>query len=463
MASSRSSPPEVRGRIPGSANSGTDPEFAEFGVRPRILGDAAVCVGLSGGLDSVVLLDVMAAEARASGRTLRAVHVHHGLSPNADRWADFCAGICEALGVALTVERVQVDRRSGEGLEAAARAARYAVYAARSEPFVALAHHADDQAETILLQLLRGAGLKGVAAMPELRALPGSAVRLYRPFLAIARSRLAAHARARHLTWIEDESNAALVHDRNYLRHEIAPRLEARFPAWRENTARLGRHAAQAAELLDELARIDGAEHEPESLALDRKLTAARRANALRAFLARQGRAMPSEARLAEIARQLYGARPDARVRIDHDGISLVRHRGRVILESGLAQLAPWSVAWHGERDVDLGGARGKVHFEPATGAGLGVEAIAAGSWHFGPRGGGERLRPAAGKRSRTLKNLLQEAAIPAWHREKLPLLFDGERLVWAPGIGMDADYACAPGAKGLLPAWRVAAELPLC
>ena len=444
-------------------SSGTDPELTEFGVRPRILGNAAVCVGLSGGLDSVVLLEVMAAESRVSGRALSAVHVHHGLSPHADRWAEFCARLCAAHGLKLTVERVQVDRRSGMGLEAAARAARYAVYAARSEPIVALAHHADDQAETIMLQLLRGTGLKGVAAMPEMRTLPGSAVRLYRPFLAIARSTLAEHARARNLQWIEDESNAERIHDRNYLRHEIVPLLDARFPAWRENTARLGRHAAQAGELLDELARIDGAEREPEALALDAKLSEARRANALRAFLARMGRAMPSEARLAEMARQLYGARPDARVRIDHDGISLVRHRGRVLVEGGLATLAPWSVPWHGERDVDLGGERGKVHFEPATGEGLGAEAIATGSWHFGPRGGGERLRPAAGKRTRTLKNLLQEAAIPAWHREKLPLLFDGERLVWAPGIGMDADYACEPGATGLLPAWRVAADPPLC
>src|SRR5262249_44455315 len=158
-------------------------------------------------------------------------------------------------GIALDVVRAHVERAASEGLEAAARAARYAVYAARPEPIVALAHHLDDQAETLLLQLLRGTGLKGVAAMPELRALPGSFVHIFRPLLAVPRERLRAHAVAHRLAWVDDESNASLEMDRNYLRHEIAPRLDARFAGWREAAARFARHAAAADALAGELAR----------------------------------------------------------------------------------------------------------------------------------------------------------------------------------------------------------------
>jgi tRNA(Ile)-lysidine synthase len=410
-------------------------------------------VGLSGGLDSVVLLDLLARIAPARGHRVSAVHVHHGLSPNADAWAAFCAQACAGRDVPLHVERVEVDRAAAEGLEAAARAARYAVYTARPEPVVALAHHLDDQAETLLLQLLRGTGVKGGAGMPEMRQLPGSRVRIFRPLLPFSRGALRDHALARGLRWIEDESNASLGHDRNFLRHEIAPRLDERFAGWREALARFARHAASAADLLRELARIDGVgARAGEGLRLDPGLDDARRANALRALLALEGLPMPSEARLAEMARQLYEARGDARVRVRHAGAVLVRHRGIVQVAAALSDDAGWRLEWHGEPDVDLGAGRGRVRFERATGAGL-AEAIGPG-WHFARRRGGERLRLDAGRPSRTLKNLLREAAVPEWQRDRLPLLFHGERLAWAPGIGVAAEFACAPGMPGLVPAW---------
>ncbi len=377
---------------------------------------AAICVGLSGGLDSVVLLDVLARIAPARGHALAAVHVHHGLSRNADAWARFCGEVCEAHGVALATERVEVARNASEGMEAAARAARYAVYAARAEPFVALAHHLDDQAETLLLQLLRGTGLKGLAGMPEVRALPGSRVSLFRPLLGVPRAALREHARAGGLRWVEDESNASLGPDRNFLRHEIAPRLDARFAGWREAAARCASHAAAASRLVDELARLDGVPAAPgEGLALDAGLAPARRANAVRAFLALEGLAMPSQARLAEMARQLYEARGDARVRVFHDGAALVRHRGRARVARGLAngEATAWRVRWRGEARIDLGAGRGEVRFAPTRGAGIAAALGRSGEWHFAARFGGERLRLAAGGPARTLKNLLREAAIP--------------------------------------------------
>src|SRR5258706_8650830 len=222
MASSRSSPNrnQNRGQTPVRGLTPTLPRGENWGVTPVLVlpPGSPVCVGFSGGVDSAVLLDALVEE---GARPVSGVHVHHGLSPNADAWADFCRDFCASRKVPLTVERIQVDRKSAEGVEAAARRLRYAVYAARPEPFVALAHHLDDQAETVLLQLLRGTGLKGVAAMPQMRALAGSAVSIYRPFLAFPRAALLEHAKAAGLAWVEDESNLSSVHDRNYLRSEL--------------------------------------------------------------------------------------------------------------------------------------------------------------------------------------------------------------------------------------------------
>jgi tRNA(Ile)-lysidine synthase len=389
-----------------------------------------------------------------------AVHVHHGLSPNADRWAEFCRGFCAARGVPLAIERIAVDRKSPEGVEGAARRLRYAVYAARAEPYVALAHHLDDQAETVLLQLLRGTGLKGVAAMPAMRALPGSKVHLYRPLLSLSREALVARARARGLEWIEDESNDSTRYDRNYLRHDVAPLLDARFPGWRESVARFARNAAGANDLLEELARKDGALDA--RLLIDPALSPARRANALRAFLASNGLPMPSEARLEEMSRQLYEARGDARVALEHAGIVVRRQRDAVHIDAD-PRAERWRVPWRGEDDVDLGAGRGHVRFERARGRGLAAALASGTEWHFMPRAGGEKIRLDARRPTRTLKNLLQEHDVPEWQRDRLPLLFRGAELAWVPGVGIAAKFACETGAEGILPCWTVPGRPPLC
>jgi tRNA(Ile)-lysidine synthase len=173
---------------------------------------------------------------------------------------------------------------------------------------------------------------------------------------------------------------------------------------------------------------------------------------------------MPSEAKLAEMARQIYGARPDARVKLSHDGHAIRRYRGRLHVQpDGAGSAAAYRVAWAGEPEVALGEGRGAVRFERATGAGLGWEGPAEGAWFFAPRTGGERLRLRSSGPSRTLKNLLQERGVPPWQRDVLPLLFHGERLVWVPGVGIEADYACREGRPGLRPCWEVAGNAPLC
>ena len=400
------------------------------------------------------MLDLLADCARAGAIELAALHVHHGLSPNADAWTRACEAFCATRGIALSIERVQV-RPGGEGPEAAARAARYAAYGRRAEEFVALAHHREDQAETVLLQLLRGTGLRGASGMPQLRTLAPGGPQLFRPLLDVPREAIRAHAHANGLAWVEDESNARRDADRNFLRHDVAPLLDTRFPGWRGALARFAQRAASAQDLLEELSRSGRAAHHahPEVQLVS-----------LRDVLAAHGLRMPSESRLADMARQLYGARGDAQVRLEHDAHVVRRYRGKLYVQPAGAPQGPYRVAWSGERELALGAGRGSVRFEPVAGAGLAAEVPAGdGRWFFAPRAGGERMRLRAAGPSRTLKNLLQERAVPPWQRSMLPLLFHGERLVWVPGVGIDADYACRDGRQGLRPCWEVAGSAPLC
>jgi tRNA(Ile)-lysidine synthase len=219
--------------------------------------DGAVTIALSGGVDSMVLLDVVSRLREASSASpglsslsVDALHVHHGLSPNADMWAEFCTAQCATRGVPLKVVRVAIDRQTteGQGIEGLARARRYEALRAHGAKWTLAGQHADDQAETVLHQLLRGTGLAGLAAMGETREFaPGQW--LVRPLLGVTRGDIEAYAAAHQLRWIEDESNADTAYLRNYIRHDLAPLIAARFPHYRASLARAARHAAEAAAL----------------------------------------------------------------------------------------------------------------------------------------------------------------------------------------------------------------------
>ena len=204
----------------------------------------------------MALLDALSILVARHPIVLSAIHVHHGLSPNADCWAEFCAEQCAARGVSLSVHRLQLARKPGQSLEAIARSARYERLLATDVDIIALGHQCDDQAETLLLQLMRGAGPHGLAAMPAYR--PGRPA-LIRPLLNLSRATIAAFVRSRTLSWIDDESNANPAHKRNVLRTEVAPRLRAYFPGYPKTLERAARHQAEAARLLDELAALDAA------------------------------------------------------------------------------------------------------------------------------------------------------------------------------------------------------------
>ncbi|MBI4998176.1 MAG: tRNA lysidine(34) synthetase TilS [Rhodocyclales bacterium] len=282
--------------------------------------------GLSGGIDSVVLLHVV----RALGRPLAAVHVHHGLSPEADHWAGFCQALCESWSIPLQVVRVDVERNSADGLEGAARRARHAVYAGVAADWILLGHHRGDRAETMLFNLLRGAGVRGAGAMPERSG------RLLRPLLEVGRADIADYARAHELQWVDDHSNADTRYARNFLRHGILPLIQPRFPAVEQRLASAAARFAEAADLLDDLARLDLGGREP-SFPLDIECLAAlsepRARNLLRYLLTRQGVGIPSEERLAEALRQCLAAAPDRHPALAFGRHVMRRKAGRIVLD----------------------------------------------------------------------------------------------------------------------------------
>jgi tRNA(Ile)-lysidine synthase len=397
----------------------------DHALRVARLEGCRIVVAFSGGVDSVVLLHAVHTLQPKYRLSLRAVHVNHGLSPNASSWAQFCRRYCRALGVPASVKRVKISRK-GKGLEAAAREARYAVLSQQPADAVLVAHHLDDQAETVLLNLLRGAGGRGASAMPGLGGL-GEKV-LLRPLLGISRATIAEYAQRHALQWIEDESNAEEALTRNFLRRRVGPLLSERFPRWRENLARAARHFAQG------------------------ELDANR---LLREFLRGKGLRAPSEAKLREMLRQLGG--DGARTAIRHDGSVLRVYRGSVRLEPDASSTAGFSPQpWAGARRVELSPGMGEVRFRMASkrGQGLDPALIGRGAWHVQRRRGGERLQPDPRRPRRTLKNLFQEAGVPPWERDAMPLLFCGDDLVWAPGLGIDCRYV-ARAQRGLLPEWR--------
>jgi len=380
-----------------------------------------VAVGLSGGLDSVVLLHAMHGLAPQFGYKLFAVHVNHGLSPNAGDWQRFCSTFCLDLGVPFKAITVKVKRQKS-GLEAAARTARRAAFLKLRVDAIALAHHLDDQAETVLFNLLRGTGLAGASGMPVQGRLGRKL--LLRPLLGVPRRAIRAYAAEHRLGWIEDESNADESLTRNFIRRRVGPLLEEKFPRWRENLARAARHFASAE--------------------LDAQTM-------LRAYLKGQGLRAPSEAKLLEMLKQLGSGSAT----IAHDGMVLRRYREKIFTEKEKARALFKPQTWKGEARLELPALGGELRFMRVRGGGIASSTIKGKKLQVRLRSGGERLRPDARRPSRTLKNLFREAGVPPWERERLPLLFCGEDLVWAPGLGVDAKFLSAGGESAILPDWR--------
>ena len=435
-------------------------------------------LALSGGADSMALLDILAQLRPSLHFQLSALHVNHQISPHAGAWAAFCAGQCAARQVPFQAVTVELGHRHGDSLEERARAARYQVLSRQQADFVALAQHLDDQAETLLLQLLRGAGVKGLSGMgewcegtktgrsvqgyrpePTIHRQPVGSASLeptyLRPLLNVPRRLILDYAQANDLRWVEDESNADIAYDRNYLRHQILPELEQRFPAYRDTLARVGLHQAESAQLLDELAQLDGADALAEGrleVAVLGSLSLPRGRNLLRCWLGRQGVRMPSALRLEEILHQLCGARDDAQIRIVVGEAVIRRFRGEVRVEFRADHTGhELERTWNLDGAVELPECGGRLRAERMAGQGLSLARLGGEGVTVRLRQGGERFRPDCRRPNRSLKKLLQEADMPPWQRQHLPLLFCGDRLVFVPGFGVDCEYQAQAGEPGVV------------
>lgn len=394
-------------------------------------------VAYSGGGDSQALLHALVNGA-AGTRAVRAVHVHHGLQPDADAWADRCSTHCAAWGVEFEVVRLNARARAGDSPEARARELRYRALRqglARGDALLT-AHHADDQAETLLLQLLRGAGPAGLAAMPAI--VPFGTGWHVRPLLPLRRTALRAYLERFGLDWIEDPSNQEWKTPRNYLRHRVMPLIEAYWPA---ATVTLGRAAALQAEtqgLLMHLGRrdLEAASHSLSGV-LDvdalRALPDARLHNAVRVWLSDKGLPLPSRQRLSSLRRMLE-ARVDGRAQLCWPGAELRRYRDGVYAGAPLPRHDPTVVIdWDPSQPMDLPGVGMRLCAEDLRCDWRGLKSAGA-RFTIRFRSGGERCRPSPRGAARALKTLLQEAGVPPWLRDRIPLLYADQRLIEVVG-----------------------------
>jgi tRNA(Ile)-lysidine synthase len=415
---------------------------------------------------------------------LYAFHVHHGLSPNADAWLAHCERACAALGVTFASRRITLDDKRS-GTEAAARKQRYAALGEMCREhgikLLLTAHHQDDQAETILLQLLRGSGPAGLSGMDTANRAPGllgsDDILLARPLLAASRAELEEYVRAHGIAHIEDESNADQRYARNALRHSVMPQLERAFPGYQERFARSARHAQSAQRLLDDLAADDlrtclrpSAEQRPAALppvapargtqtlaapaagpseptdpraSLDlarlRALSEDRCNNLLRHWFAKRNIRLPSTSWLAEMREQALTARDDANLRVTHPDCEVRRHRDRLYLVERRDPLPDEDqhFRWNGETHIDFPALGGTLHIELAA-EGLDPDWLREQLLAIGKRKGGERLKPATNRPTRDLKHHYQSLGVPTWERDRATIVSIPGQLLYATGIGMD-------------------------
>lgn len=416
-------------------------------------------VGFSGGVDSTVLLHLLLKwrDANPDAPPLTAIHINHGLQGAADGWGSHCESLCKEMHIPLLRRRVEV-RAGSRGLEAAARDARYRVFEEQLRPgeVLFLGHHNDDQVETFFLRLLRGAGVRGLAAMPARRSL-GEGL-LARPLLAFARTDIEAYAARHALRWVEDPSNLDPRLDRNFLRQEVLPLLASRWPGYRRTVSRTGAHMAASASLIDALLPLPATVHSVTGdpgipLAALGDCAGEGAAQALRNWLQAAGLRAPDSGPLREFLRQLHEAGTRTRPRLQCSDYTLQRYRDAVYLLPAPAtppgeplELAPGEC-------LDIPGV-GRVALEPARAGGLllGARDRPRLAW----RAGGERCRLQGREGSRSLKKLLQESGVPPWWRARVPLLLLGDELLAAGMLGAchSSRWRQPPASEG--PLWEL-------
>jgi len=422
-------------------------QFLEAHLHPGV---RRLVVACSGGLDSMALLDVVAARAHLNRYTLHVVHVHHGLSRFADDWAEQVRQVSAKYQTSFCKLSVRVA--DAGSLEGAAREARYRVIAGelKAGDVLLTAHHRNDQAETVLLRLLRGSGVRGLSGMHAVSDLPYSEGRfqLWRPLLTVDRLQLELYARSRGLVWVDDASNQDIRHDRNALRHGIIPELESRWPQAVPVLALTAQRMQEADSLLNDLAMLDLQPLLRENFTLCvsglQTLSRTRQINLLRFWLLRQGLPAPDRPGLHRILDEVCAARCDGTPEFNWRLAEVRRYRDQLYAMKPLPKAdSNVRVLWQ-DRESPLLLPSGMT-LSPVSGGWAGIRLSLwrqAGAVEIRFRQGGERLRIDGSGHHKALKNLFQEAGIPPWQRQCWPLVYVDGVLALVPGIGLNADFA---------------------
>jgi len=416
-------------------------------------------VAFSGGLDSHALLHALCKLRAVLDAEIGAVHVNHGLQQDADHWESHCRQVCAGLQVPYVSLTVDGKARRGESPEAAARSARYTALAdwLPAQHCLLTAQHQDDQAETLLLQLLRGSGVNGLAAMPAMTML--GAGRHLRPLLAVSRELLHQYAEANRLVWIEDPSNADAAFDRNYLRQQVLPVLRERWPAVASSLSRSASHCADAAQLLADLAEQDlhalsGRENTLSLTGLV-ALPHTRQGNVLRHWIKLLAGKTPSAAVLARIMNDVIGSRRDSEPCVRWGSFELRRYREELFLlrqagSEDQSAVLDWVLAG----PLALPGKGGTLTTTPATGGGIRAAAVPDGRVRVTWRQGGEWCMPAGREHHHRLKKLFQEQGVPPWERSRIPLIYIQDRLAAVAGMWVCEPFQAGPAESGLVINW---------
>ena len=414
----------------------------------------SMTVALSGGIDSVVLLYLLHQLQKTQNFTLKASHVHHGLSKNADKWVKFCEKLCTKLSVPLDVHYIKLPQKKSLGIEGEARQLRYEKLLQTKTDLVVLAHHEDDQAETFLLQLIRGAGVKGLSSMAHFDA----SRRLWRPLLNASRIDIESYAKKYKLKWIEDESNQNIDFDRNFIRSKVLPILKNRFNHIIKVISRSSAHLAEAQNLLDDLAKLDlkselksiHYSHKLKVKALE-KLSNVRAKNALRFWLEINDQLMPSRDLLDELLRQVLTAKKDATIKIQlSKEFEIRRYQDAIyIVPKNHKNLKNYEIIWQGESEILLPNGT-QLNFKQVKGRGINLKFLRDQKLKIRNRQGGESFKPDSKRPTKKIKQLLQESDLPPWEREFLPLVFVGDQLALVPNFGIDINFQTKPKEVGL-------------
>jgi len=425
--------------------------------RFRLRPDAPLKLAYSGGLDSEVLLHLLAGLHRQTGWPVSAIHVDHGLSRNAQAWVAHCTARCHVLGIPLAVERVQLATRKEEGVEGAARRVRYEALRGHIGPGEVLltAQHQRDQAETLLLRLLRGTGCRGMGAMvPEVRFGGG---RLLRPLLEIPRNLVEDYARRHGLTWLDDEMNRDPALARGFLRELVMPTMRRFWPSADAQLARAANNAAEAAALLDEVAQGDlvhcrTATAGALSVSALLGLSLLRRKNALRLWFVRQGRPRPSSRHLGQVLKAIEQKTSTARAIVREHDAEVRRYRDQLFLAVASTNVSSqsWCASWDPDHPLVLPDNAGTLRAVIDHGRGLSRNRLGGRSLDVRFRRGGEVCRLPGRNHHHKVKKLLQEAGIPPWERETLPLIYVDNELAAVGPHWVCVPYAATVGEPSL-------------